>query len=98
MRQKLGYKDQIETEEMTPGIILTCGIITTTSLCHCHVARRPFDTWQFFLKFKKKKKFKKKIIIQKIQELTRGTSINAVTIPVTEKTKLRSKFLKQGPK
>jgi len=32
LRQKLGYKDQIETEKMTHGIILTCGIITSTSL------------------------------------------------------------------
>jgi len=53
LRQKLEYKDQIEIEEMTPDIILTCGIITATSLCHCHVARRSFDTWQFFFKFKK---------------------------------------------
>ena len=48
MRQKLEYKDQIETEEMTPGIILTCGIITITSLCHCHVAQRPFARGNFF--------------------------------------------------
>jgi len=52
-RQKLEYKNQIENGEMTPSIILPCGITTITSLCHCHMARRPFDTWQFFFKFKK---------------------------------------------
>jgi len=45
LRQKLEYSDQIENEKMTLGIILTHGIITTTSLCHYHVAWRQLDTW-----------------------------------------------------
>jgi len=52
LRQKLEYRDQIENEEMTPGIILTPVIVTTTSLCHYHVARWQLDTWQMFY-FKK---------------------------------------------
>jgi len=35
LRQKLKYRDQIETKKMTLGIILTPDIITATSLCHC---------------------------------------------------------------
>jgi len=50
---KLKQKDQIETKEMTPGIILTRVTITTTSLCHYHVARWQLDTWHFFDFFKK---------------------------------------------
>jgi len=42
LKQKLEYNDQIENEKMTPGLILTHGIITVISLCHCHVARRQF--------------------------------------------------------
>jgi len=48
LRRKLEYMNQIETEKMTSGIILTFGIIIATSLCHCHVARRQLDTWQIF--------------------------------------------------
>jgi len=44
LRQKLEYNDQIETEEMTLGIILIPGIITVTSLRHYHVTRRQLDT------------------------------------------------------
>jgi len=55
LRQKLELRDQIENEEMTSGIILTHGIITATSLYHCHVTRRQLDTWQF----KKKRNSKK---------------------------------------
>jgi len=39
LRQKLKYCDQIETRKITLGIIVTRGIFTTTSHCHCHVAR-----------------------------------------------------------
>jgi len=55
LKQKLEYRDQIETEELTPGIILTPSIITATSLCHWHVVRRQFDTWQILFKKNKKK-------------------------------------------
>jgi len=30
LRQKLKYRDQIENEKMTSGIIVTCGTITAT--------------------------------------------------------------------
>jgi len=55
LRQKLKYKDQIENQKMTYGIIVSCGTATTTSHCHFHVARRQLDmcTWQL-------KKIKKK--------------------------------------
>jgi len=49
---------QIENEEMTPDIILTCDIITVTSLCHRHVTRRQLGTWQIVLFFKKIQKIK----------------------------------------
>jgi len=39
LRQILKYKNQIENEKMTPSIIVTRGIVTVTSLYHCHVAR-----------------------------------------------------------
>jgi len=48
LRQKLEYRDQIETKEMTPGKILTRVIVSATSVCHCHVARRQLDAWQNF--------------------------------------------------
>jgi len=62
LRQKLEYRDQIETKEMTPGIILTRVIVTATSHCHYHVARRQLDTWQNFYFFKKIQKSKIKKI------------------------------------
>ena len=97
LRQKLEYNDQIETEEMILVIILTPSIITTTSLCHCHVARRQLDTWQFFY-LKKIKKFKKnQKKNQKIEVMTHGTPFNAVIVPLTKKTRLRSNIPKQGP-
>jgi len=34
LKQKLEYRDQVETKEMTPSIILTRVIVTATSLCH----------------------------------------------------------------
>jgi len=52
LRQKLEYKDQIETEEMTPGIILTL----TLSRSHHFVTATWHDElgmWQIFLFFKK---------------------------------------------
>ena len=91
LRQKLEYRNQIENEEMTRDIILTHGIITATSLCHCHVARRQLDMWQicYFLKEIQK--------IQKIQEWTRDTLFNAINVPLMKMTKLKSNIPKQGP-
>jgi len=40
-------------EKMTLDIILTLGIITVTSLCHCYMARRQLDIWQIFYFLKK---------------------------------------------
>jgi len=52
----------------------------------------------FFIFLKKIKKINKKIKRnQKIEELTRGTPFNAVTVALTERTKLRSNFPKQEP-
>jgi len=39
---------------MTPGIIVTCGIVTATSHYHYHVARDHRDMWQIFKFFLKK--------------------------------------------
>jgi len=73
---------------MIPGIILTPDIITALSLCHYHMARRHFDTWQFFLLFFKNNSKKQ------IEELTRDIPFNVVTVPLTERTKLISNFPK----
>ena len=56
LRQKLKYKDQIENEKMTPGIIVTRGTITAT--------------WQLFNFFnlKKNKNNKYSKIIKKNQK------------------------------
>jgi len=43
LRQKYKYKDQIENEEMTHVITVTCDIVTVTSLSHYHVTRRQLD-------------------------------------------------------
>ena len=75
---------------MTSGIILTLDIITVTSLCHCPMARRQLDTWQNFIFLKNSKN-------KKIEELTCGTPFNAVTVPLTKRTKLISNFPKQIP-
>jgi len=56
LRLKLEYRNQIENEKMTPGILLTHGTITNTSLYHYHVAQRQFDTRQIFYFFKNIKK------------------------------------------
>jgi len=49
LRQKLKYRNQIKSEEMTPGIILTCGIVIATSFYHFHVAWWQLDTSQIFI-------------------------------------------------
>jgi len=70
------------------------------------MARRQLVTWHddnltrdnYFICLKKIQKNKKKLKkSQKIQELTRGIPFNVVTVPLTEKTKLRSNIPKQGP-
>jgi len=75
LRQKLKSKDQIENEKMTPGIIVTHGTIIAT----WHDVNLTHDKFFIlFLNFKKE--------IQKIQKLTRDTSFNVITTPLTERT------------
>jgi len=53
LRQKLKYRDQIENEKMTSGIIVTRDTVTVTWHCHGHVTRCQLDTWQICNSFKK---------------------------------------------
>ena len=56
LRQKLEYRDQIKTKEMTPGKILTPIVVTATSLCHCNVHNDILARGNFFYFFKKNQK------------------------------------------
>jgi len=81
LRQKFKYRYQIENEEMTSTVILTRGIVTATSPCHCHVAPRQLTCDKLFI-FKKNKKNKK----SRNWHVTSYILFNVVIIPLTERT------------